>query len=59
MVDKRPDQILEELCEKHRIPVALVRKMLSEEQDVRHLKRRRGITVRIRAMIEESLGVGE
>ncbi len=59
MQNNRVEQVLKELCEKHRVPVALIREMLTEEQNVRHLKRRRGITERIRAMIEKSLGVVE
>ena len=31
--------------------------MLKEERNVRHLKRRRGITERLRTMIEKSIGV--
>jgi hypothetical protein len=52
-------QVLEELCQKHNVPVELMQEMLNEERDVRHLKRRRGITERLRIMIEKSLGVEE
>ncbi|MFW6116324.1 MAG: hypothetical protein ACOC6F_01225 [bacterium] len=50
---------LEELCEKYGVSVELMRKMLQEERDIRHLKRRRGVTERLRWMIEKSLGVAE
>ncbi len=59
MANDKVDQILQELCEKHDVPVALVREMLEEERNVRHLKLRRGITERLRAMMEKSLGVVE
>ena len=57
MPDDPIDQTLETLCKKHDVPVELMREMLEEERHVRHLKLRRGITERIRAMIEKSLGV--
>lgn len=57
MDDTQISQILKELCEKHGIPVELMREMLEEERNVRHLKKRRGITERIRIMMEKSLGV--
>ncbi len=57
MKDSQVDDILKELCKEHDIPVELVREMLKEEQNVRHLKRRRGITERLRTMMEKSLGV--
>ena len=50
-------KILEELCKKHQVPVELVRELLAEERNVRHLKYRRGITERLRGMIEKSIGV--
>lgn len=50
---------LEELCEKHGVSVELMQKMLQEERNIRHLKRRRGVTERLRSMIEKSLGVAE
>ncbi len=59
MENDKVDQILQELCEKHDVPVALAREMLEEERNVRHLKLRRGITERLRAMMEKSLGVVE
>ena len=59
MDDKQVDDILKELCKEHNVPVELMRKMLEEERNVRHLKRRRGITERLRTMIEKSLGVAE
>jgi FAD synthase len=57
MPDSQIDRTLETLCQKHGVPVELVRQMLDEERNVRHLKIRRGITERIRTMIEKSLGV--
>jgi hypothetical protein len=51
--------ILKELCEKHGVPIELMREMLEEERNVRHLKIRRGITERLRTMMEKSLGVVE
>ena len=57
MPDSQIDQTLEILCKKHDVPVELMREMLEEERNVRHLKLRRGITERIRTMIEKSLGV--
>ena len=57
MPDSQIDQTLETLCKKHDVPVELLREMLDEERNVRHLKLRRGITERIRTMIEKSLGV--
>jgi hypothetical protein len=57
MPDNQIDQTLEKLCKKHRTSVDLMRQMLEEERNVRHLKLRRGITERIRTMIENSLGV--
>jgi hypothetical protein len=51
--------VLEELCKKNKVPMDLMREMLVEERNVRHLKRRRGITERIRTMIEKSIGVSE
>lgn len=59
MNDNQVDDILKELCEEHSVPVELMREMLEEERNVRHLKRRRGITERLRTMIEKSLGVAE
>ena len=59
MDDRQVDDILKELCEEHNVPVELMREMLEEERNVRHLKRRRGITERLRTMIEKSLGVAE
>jgi hypothetical protein len=57
MQDREVNEILEELCEKHSVPMELMQKMLREERDIRHLKRRRGVTERLRSMIEKSLGV--
>jgi hypothetical protein len=57
MPDSQIDQTLETLCKKHQTSVELMRQMLEEERNVRHLKLRRGITERIRTMIEKSLGV--
>jgi hypothetical protein len=57
MPDNPIDQTLTTLCKKHGVPVELMRDMLEEERNVRHLKLRRGITERIRTMIEKSLGV--
>lgn len=57
MPDSQIDQTLETLCKRHNVPVELMRQMLEEERNVRHLKLRRGITERIRTMIEKSLGV--
>lgn len=59
MDDRQVNDILKELCKEHNVPVELMRKMLEEERNVRHLKRRRGITERLRTMIEKSLGVAE
>jgi DNA sulfur modification protein DndC len=59
MDDRQVDDILKELCEEHNVPVELMREMLEEERNVRHLKRRRGITERLRTMIEKSIGVAE
>ena len=59
MDDRQVDNILKELCKEHNVPVKLMRKMLEEERNVRHLKRRRGITERLRTMIEKSVGVAE
>ena len=57
MEDRQVYDILKELCKQHNVPLALMREMLEEERNVRHLKRRRGITERLRTMIEKSLGV--
>jgi hypothetical protein len=57
MPDNQIDQTLETLCKKHGVSLELMRQMLEEERNVRHLKLRRGITERIRTMIENSLGV--
>lgn len=57
MQTTRVSQILEELCEQNEVPVGLVQEMLKEERSIRHLKRRRGVTDRLRIMIEKSLGV--
>ena len=57
MPDSQIDETLETLCKKHEVSVELLRQMLEEERNVRHLKLRRGITERIRTMIEKSLGV--
>ncbi len=57
MDDRQVDDILEELCKEHNVPVELMREMLEEERNVRHLKMRRGIAERLRTMIEKSLGV--
>ena len=53
------NNILKELCKDHDVPVGLMQEMLEEERNVRHLKRRRGITERLRTMIEKSIGVAE
>jgi len=57
MEDRGVNDILKELCKERNVPFALMREMLEEERNVRHLKRRRGITDRLRTMIEKSLGV--
>jgi hypothetical protein len=57
--DKQVDQIFRELCHKHHVPAELMRRMLEEERNVRHLKKRRGIIERLRIMLEKSLGVVE
>jgi hypothetical protein len=59
MDDSQVDDILKELCTEHGVPVELMREMLEEERNVRHLKRRRGITERLRTMVEKSIGVAE
>lgn len=59
MQNREVNEILKGLCEKHNVPVELMERMLREERDIRHLKRRRGITERLRSMIEKSLGVEE
>lgn len=59
MDDRQVDDILKELCKEHDVPVELMQEMLEEERNVRHLKRRRGITERLRTMIEKSIGVAE
>ncbi|MEA3341728.1 MAG: hypothetical protein U9R15_17325 [Chloroflexota bacterium] len=59
MQDQRVDQILKELCEKHKVSVSLMLEMMEEERNVRHLKIRRGVTERLRTMMEKSLGVVE
>ena len=59
MEDNQVSQTLKELCEKHGVSVELVQEMLEEERNVRHLKIRRGITERLRTMMEKSLGVVE
>ena len=59
MNDNQVGDILKELCEEHNVPVELMRDMLEEERNVRHLKRRRGITERLRTIIEKSIGVAE
>lgn len=59
MDDGQVDDILKELCTEHGVPVELMREMLEEERNVRHLKRRRGITERLRTMVEKSIGVAE
>ena len=59
MDDRQIDDILKELCKEHNVPVELMKEMLEEERNVRHLKRRRGIVERLRAMIEKTLGVAE
>ncbi len=58
MQDNEVNQILEEVCERHNVPAALMEEMLKEERSIRHLKMRRGVTERLRLMIEKSLGVG-
>lgn len=59
MDDRQVNDILKKLCTEHNVPVELMRGMLEEERNVRHLKRRRGITERLRTMIEKSIGVAE
>ena len=59
MNDDQVGDMLKKLCEEHNVPVELLREMLEEERNVRHLKRRRGITERLRTMIEKSIGVAE
>lgn len=59
MQNAQLSQALEELCEQRDVPVGLVQEMLEEERKIRHLKRRRGVTDRLRIMIEKSLGVEE
>jgi DNA sulfur modification protein DndC len=59
MDDNQVGDILKELCKEHDVPVELMREMLEEERNVRHLKRRRGITERLRTMVEKSIGVAE
>ena len=59
MQDNQVNQILQELCEKHGVPIQMMQQMLEEERNVRHLKLRRGITERLRTLIVKSLGVRE
>jgi hypothetical protein len=59
MEDGQVNRILKDLCEEHNLPVELMHKMLREERNVRHLKLRRGITERLRMLVEKSLGVKE
>jgi hypothetical protein len=59
MPDNQIDQTLKTLCTKHQTSLDLMRQMLEEERNVRHLKLRRGITERLRTMIEKSLGVSK
>lgn len=49
------EDIARRLCEEHEIPYALFQALLDEERRVRHLKRRPGITDRLRQMIVETL----
>lgn len=53
------ETLIQNLCEEHEVPLDLFQEMLSEERRVRHLKRRRGITDRLRQMITESLEAEE
>jgi hypothetical protein len=55
--DHPVNRILKELCEKHKVPLELMQNILQEERNIRHLKRRRDITERLRTMIEKSIGV--
>jgi hypothetical protein len=55
MQDNQVNQILQELCEQHGVPIEMMQQMLEEERNVRHLKLRRGITERLRALIVKSL----
>lgn len=48
-------ELKKSLCEKHGISVELFDAMLDEERRIRHLERRRGVTGRLRQMIEQSL----
>lgn len=59
MQGKRVNQILEELCVKHNVSPAVIRQMLDEERNVRHLKIRTGTKDRLRQIIEKSVGVQE
>lgn len=59
MDDRQVNDILKELCKEYSVPVKLMQEMLEEERNVRHLKRRRGISERLRTMIEKSIGVVE
>ena len=59
MDDTQIDNILKELCKEHEVPVELMRDMLEEERKIKHLKRRRGSTERLRTIIEKSIGVTE
>ncbi len=59
MDDRQVEDILQELCQEHNVSVELMREMLKEERSVRHLQKRRGVTERLRTMIEKSLGVTE
>lgn len=49
------EDLAKELCEKHSISYDLFQEMMREERRVQHLKRRRGITERLRQMIAASL----
>jgi hypothetical protein len=49
------EDLTKELCEKHGISYELFQEMMHEERRVQHLKRRRGITERLRQMIATSL----
>ena len=56
---QKVDQLIKTLSKKHNISEDLIREMLLEEREVRHLKRRRGIKDRLRTIIERSIGGDE
>lgn len=56
--NKQVEEIIQTLCDKHQISLQTMQEMIAEERRIRHLKRRRDVTSRLRIILEKSTREG-